>query len=485
MSEDRLREDVKKKGVLGVLYFLGNSSYGAGLGLIANFFFTIYLTPAEYGLYFIVLSLITIFTYFTDLGFAASLVQKKDPEEEEFYIAFTIQLLLVTTVVTVGVILTPLLIAQYKLTTAGIGLYIAMLVSLFILSLKSIPSTRLERTLEYSKIVMTQAVEQTLFYTVSIIFLLLHFGVYALAIAVVIRSLVGVSLIYYFTGWRPRIKFNMARARSILKFGIPFQSNVFLAIVKDELLNMYLVQQLGFSAMGYVGWAKKWAEAPLRVVLDNTNRVMFPIFSRYQDDKERVGKTLEKVVFYNSLILLPVLAGIYIIMPLLVEIIPKYQKWETALSSFNFFLISALFVSFTTPFITVFNSIGKVIYSVRFMVLWIILNWTVVPVSIMFMGFQGVGVAFAINSLSFVFVIYVLKRLVPFHFWASVRMPITATAGMLVCLLLIKSSVFDPYILTATLVITGPIIYGLLLYLMGGAKAFHEVKHIFLQPATQ
>ncbi|MEK7499446.1 MAG: oligosaccharide flippase family protein, partial [Patescibacteria group bacterium] len=194
------------------------------------FFFTIYLTPAEYGLYFIVLSLITIFTYFTDLGFAASLVQKKDPEEEEFYIAFTIQLLLVTTVVTVGVILTPLLIAQYKLTTAGIGLYIAMLVSLFILSLKSIPSTRLERTLEYSKIVMTQAVEQTVFYTISIIFLLLHFGVYALAIAVLVRSLIGVTLIYYFTGWRPHIKFNMARARSILKFGIPFQSNVFLAI---------------------------------------------------------------------------------------------------------------------------------------------------------------------------------------------------------------------------------------------------------------
>ncbi|MEK7499447.1 MAG: oligosaccharide flippase family protein [Patescibacteria group bacterium] len=254
--------------------------------------------------------------------------------------------------------------------------------------------------------------------------------------------------------------------------------------LKDELLNMYLVQQLGFSAMGYVGWAKKWAEAPLRVVLDNTNRVMFPIYSRYQDDKERVGKTLEKVVFYNSLILLPIMAGVYIIMPLLVEIIPQYQKWEVALSSFNFFLISALFVSFTTPFITVFNSIGKVIYSVRFMVLWIVLNWTVVPLSIMFMGYQGVGIAFAINSLSFVFVIYVLKRLVPFHFWSSVRMPITATAGMLLCLLLIKSSVFDPYILTTTLVITGPIIYGLLLYLMGGSKVFQEVKHIFIQPTV-
>ena len=142
--------DIKKKGALGVLLFLGNSSYTAALALIANFFFTIYLSPAQYGLYFIVLSLITIFTYFTDLGLAASLVQKKEPEEEEFYIAFTLQLILVSAVVVVGAMLTPLLVKQYSLTSPGIVLYLSMLGSLFLLSLKSIPSTRLDRSLAYS-----------------------------------------------------------------------------------------------------------------------------------------------------------------------------------------------------------------------------------------------------------------------------------------------------------------------------------------------
>ncbi len=471
--------DIKKKGALGVLLFLGNSSYTAALALIANFFFTIYLSPAQYGLYFIVLSLITIFTYFTDLGLAASLVQKKEPEEEEFYIAFTLQLILVSAVVVVGAMLTPLLVKQYSLTSPGIVLYLSMLGSLFLLSLKSIPSTRLERSLAYSKIVLTQAIEQTVFYGLSILLLLLNFGIYSLAIGVVARSCIGVILIYTFTRWQPHLRFNMSKARGILKFGIPFQSNVFLAIAKDELLNIYLVQQLGFAAMGYVGWAKKWAEAPIRIILDNTNRVMFPIFSRYQEDKQKIGAALEKILFYNSLTLMPVFAGAYVLMPTLVDVIPKYHKWDMALSSFNFFLVSSLFVSLTTPFITVFNAMGKVSYSVRFMILWIVLNWTVVPISIMIWGFQGVSVAFAINSSSFLLVIYILKRIVPFNFWGSIRIPLAASAAMLLCLMLETAIIHSSYIRFAGLLISGPLLYGLFIYLFKGTEPFREIVEVF------
>ena len=36
-------DHVKSRGLRGILYFLGNSSYAAALGLVANLFFTIYL----------------------------------------------------------------------------------------------------------------------------------------------------------------------------------------------------------------------------------------------------------------------------------------------------------------------------------------------------------------------------------------------------------------------------------------------------------
>ena len=426
---------------MGIIYFFGNSSYAAVLGLIANLVFTIFLTPAEYGLYFIVLSLIAIFNYFTDLGLAAALIQKKDPQEEEFQTAFTIQLGLVSFIIILGLLLIPLIQFYYHFDHSGVSLYLAMLFSLFLLSFKSVPSVRLERHLDYSKIVLTQAVESTLFYGTSILLMFFGFRIYALVGGILIRSVIGVFLIYYFTRWHPKLHFDKTIAKSILKFGIPFQSNVFLAFIKDDLLNLYLANRLGLAGIGYVGWAKKWAEAPLRIIMDNVNRVLFPVFSRFQDDREKIRTGVEKIIFYNSLILMPTLVGAYLIMPSFVNIVPKYQKWLIALPSFNFFLISSLLVSFASPLINIFNSMGRVKTSVKFMLLWIILNWTVVPFLVGIYGFMGVSLAFSLNALSFVFVWSRMRALVGADFLSSLKKPVISSLFMLLSVKISQSYV--------------------------------------------
>lgn len=467
--------EIKRRGIMGALFFLGNSGYMAILGLIANLLFTIYLTPAQYGLYFIVLSITASFNYFTDLGLAAALVQKKEPKESEFYTAFTLQFILVSCVVTIAILLTPLLVNSQSIDIAGRNLYLAMIFSLFILSFKSIPSTRLERSLNYKVIVWIQAIEQTVFYTLSAILLIMGFGLTALTVSVIVRSIIGTTLIYYNTRWVPRFQIDRLHVRSILSFGIPFQSNVFLAFLKDELLNMYLAATLGLTAMGYIGWAKKWAEAPLRIVADNTNRVLFPIFSKVQDDTEKLRKGIEKALEYNSLVLMPMFMGAFFCMPLIVDIIPKYSKWEIAIPSFNLFIFSALCVSFISPLINVFNATGRVKISVSFMILWVVLNWTIVPVLARILGFQGVAVAFAINSLTFVFVIARMKKYVQFSFFNSIRIPFIATIIMGIVLFAIRSVLpFSSIVLLITMILTGGITYLLSLYLITGGKVMSD-----------
>jgi O-antigen/teichoic acid export membrane protein len=347
---------------------------------------------------------------------------------------------------------------------------------LFILSFKSIPSTRLERQLAYSKIVLTQVIESTTFYAISIILLLAGFKIYALTFAVIARSLIGTFFIYFFTRWIPKFTFNKKYAKRILSYGIPFQSNVLLAFVKDDLLNLYLASQLGLSAMGYVGWAKKWAETPLKIIMDNVNRVLFPIFSKFQDNKERLALMIEKVIFFSSLILMPVLAGAFFTMPYMIVIIPKYLKWEVAITSFNFFLLSALFVSFTSPFINVFNAIGKVKTSVKFMLLWIVLNWTVVPLMISKFGFTGVSIAFAINSLSFILVVLKLKRMVNFSFLKAIKVPALSTLVMSLIVYLAQVVLaFSPVYELLITAIVGASSYFLIIYILTQGKFISEI----------
>lgn len=472
-------ENVKRQGFLGILYFLSNSSYAAILGLVANLIFTIFLTPAEYGLYFIVLSLIAIFNYFTDLGLAAALIQKKEPKEEEFYTAFTIQFFLISFVVLLGLLILPLVKNLYQFSPTGEHLYLAMLFSLFCLSFKSVPSARLERKLDYGKIVLTQAVENTFFYGLSIIFLLLGMRIYALVIGIVVRSLVGVFLIYYFTRWKPRFFFSAKHAKGILSFGLPFQSNVLLAFVKDDLLNLYLANRLGLSGIGYVGWAKKWAEAPLRIVMDNVNRVIFPIFSKFQTEPDKVKKGIEKLLFYNSLLLVPLLLGAYLTMPLFIQVIPKYQKWAEAVTGFNYFLISSLLVSFYSPLISIFNSLGKVKTSVKFMLLWIALNWTVVPLLIGIYGFTGVGIAFGVNSFGFILVWLKMRQFTAVNFVNSLKKPVLAGIFMLLLTKLVQNLLITPASQTLIIsILIGASSYSLMILFLTKGGFIKEIKEL-------
>jgi O-antigen/teichoic acid export membrane protein len=477
-------KDIKRKGLLGVIFFLGNSSYAAALGLVANLIFTIFLTPAEYGLYFIVLSLITIFNYFTDLGLAAALIQKKSPKEEEFYTAFTIQFFLVTIVVFVGLLFSPLISSWYRFNSTGLHLYWAMLFSLFCLSFKSVPSVRLERKLDYSKIVLTQIIENTLFYGISIVLMLLGLRIYALVVAIIFRSIAGVGLIYWFTRWRPALFLNIKYARGILSFGLPFQANVLLAFVKDDLLNLYMAQRLGLSGIGYIGWAKKWAEAGLRIVMDNVNRVVFPIFSKFQDDTDKIKKGLEKLLFYNSLVLLPILLGAYLTMPFFMQVIPKYQKWISAVPAFNFFLISSFLVSLYSPIISIFNALGKVKTSVKFMLLWIALNWTVVPVMITVYGYTGVGAAFAFNSLGFLLVWRKIRQFATVNFWASLKAPVLSGVLMF---LVVKASQSLPggvYWHLGTSILLGIIVYSASIWFLTRGSFIGEIRQLLQKKAS-
>src|SRR3989304_996250 len=65
-----------KRIITSVMSLFFQSGYSAFLGLAANLVLTILLTPAIFGMYITVLSIISLLNYFSDIGLAASLKQK-------------------------------------------------------------------------------------------------------------------------------------------------------------------------------------------------------------------------------------------------------------------------------------------------------------------------------------------------------------------------------------------------------------------------
>lgn len=393
---------------LGFLFF--QSGYSALLGLFANIVITVLAAKDVFGIYSTTLATISIFNYLSDVGLAGALIQKKEVHEDDLKTVFTVQQILILLLVITGLLATPYVMRFYNLTGRAEFLYYAILVSFFVSSLKTIPSILLERRINFKEIVKVQVVENTLFYAIVSIFIILKFDIYSFAFAVITRSLVGTLLIYWISPWQPVFGINIQALRSLLSFGIPFQANSFLALLKDDLMVIFLGKTLGLASLGEIMWAKKWAEAPIRIVMDNVTKILFPLVSRLQEDGDNMKKAVVSTIWIQFAILAPTVLAAAIAMPYIVSYIPKYSKWEPALPIFYIFCISAVFSTLSTPLLNVFNALKKPKIPLAFMTFWTASTWILSPPAISMFGPIGFAYVQLALSSSFILILVLTKH---------------------------------------------------------------------------
>ena len=451
MEQGNINASIKRKSFISAFSLFFQSGYSAVLGFVANLILTILLSPSVFGIYITVLSIIAFLNYFSDVGLAASLIQKKNITDADIKTTFTAQQILIITVILIGFFATSAVRNFYNLPTDAIYLYWALLISFFLSSLKTIPSIFLERKIQFQKIVFVQIVENSVFYITISILALLGFGLHSFTFAVILRSITGLVLIYSLSFWMPRIGISIVSLKELLSFGLPFQASSFLAIFKDELITLYLGKVVGFQALGLIGFAKKWAEAPIRIIMDNVSKVVFPLISRFQSDKRAIKNLSEKILYYQSSLLAPLLIGLMLIMPKLIEIIPNYNKWKPALPLFYIFAVSSLIVSYSAPFMNILNALGKVKTTFLFMTFFTALIWVLTPTLTSMFGPIGFPIAHLIVSVFYLLVIIKAKSIIKFEFIKPIYAFLISALIMGFLISFIKSAVI--------MIVSGALIY--------------------------
>lgn len=429
--DDNYLAIVGRKATVGVLTLIGRTAVLQLIAVVATFLLTILLDPEVYGIFFIVSAIVAFLNYFSDIGLAAALIQKKEHlTAEDLETTFTIQQLVVFTTVIISMILSPWFASLYRLNGDGLLLLQALIIAFFLSSLKTIPSILLERDLEFNKLIIPQVVETIFFYGSAILFAYLGWGISSFTIAVFLRGLSGLVVMYLIRPWRPRFGIQKSPAKRLLTYGIPFQLNSVLALIKDDLFIVFLGSILSFREIGFIGWAKKWAEMPLRLFMDNIIRVTFPAYSRLQHDTIALTKAVEKALFYLILFITPLVLEMIVLVHPIMVFIPQYSKWEPAILSFYFFALGVVLSAISSPLVNALNAIGKIRITLRLMLLWTILTWTLIPLFVHFWGFVGVALGILVISTTVIIVISIARKYIPFSLVRSTAKPLILSLGL-------------------------------------------------------
>ncbi len=410
-------QKIKKRSVSGAVSYFIRTGFINVIGFISAAILGVYLSPEDFGVYGIVLQIIGLLTFVSDVGLAAALIQKKEtPKLADYRTAFTLQQILswVIVIAATAIGLSPLF--KEKAGDAGFWILVATALSFPLATIKTVSSVMLERKLNFSKLVLPQIVEQIVF-QVTLLYLVLNGkGVLSFAYAIIIRSIVGTVVMMYLQPWKIGFAWDKPALKSLLGFGAKFQVNDLLARVKDQLFYLVLGLTLSNKEFGYINWAKQWSMYPYSLTVQNVMAITFPTFSRLQGHTQLLKKAIEKSLFFITIILFPMLAGMIVLSGPLVLVLPVYAKWQPAILSLILFTASIGWSAISTPLTNALTAIGKINTTLWLMVMWIILTWIVTPICIWVFGFNGVAVAaFCISFTSFV-PLYFVNKVVPLAF---------------------------------------------------------------------
>lgn len=436
------------------------------------------LTQDVFGTFGIISFIVfTFLSFFSDIGFGAALIQKKeDLTDEDTRTTFTIQQSLVTLLLVVGWLVSPMLSRFYNLGDQGMWLIRVLSLALFVTSFKTIPSIILERRLQFEKLVIPEIVETIVYNALAVYLALSGYGVWSLVIAILARVVSGAILLNLLAPWRLGWSFSLSSARSLFSFGVPYQLNSVLALIKDNITPTLIAYWYGPAAVGFVNLAQNIATRPMEII-NIVSRVMFPAYSRIQHDQERLKRWIEKSVSFMAYLYFPAITGLLITARPILEYLyaDKSGKWLPALPTLLLFLGGAFPIILTTTYTNALYALGRPKVVLALMVLYTVLTWGLGAPLIYKFGYVGIALAgIIITYLTLPLVVREMRKVVPVSTYHVLQKPILASAIMgLITYVVNRYLTVDLVTLLLTIGV-GMVTYSVAIFLLDGPRLKEE-----------
>lgn len=291
--------DVNRRAKKGIRELLVREGALMGLTFAGGVVLARVLDPIDFGLFGITTFLVNVLALFGDCGLAPSLIQRKKALSDlDLRVGFTLQQVLVTSVVVLIWVAAPWLAGLYPEAPPELMWLIRVLAfSLYLTTWRSMSALQLERSLNYRRLALVEVVEKLSYQVIVVGLAVLGFGVWSLIAGVLAQGVLGTGLVYRLAPWRVRLAFDRAIAREILAYGIPYQTHRIVGNMKNWLAPTLVAALIGPEAVGFLMWGGGNGRWPLRL-LRNVMRVSFPHFSRLQDHPAEVERLLSKYQGY-------------------------------------------------------------------------------------------------------------------------------------------------------------------------------------------
>jgi O-antigen/teichoic acid export membrane protein len=267
------------------------------------------LTPNDYGL----MSLASILTgyveIFSELGLGAAIVQRDKISQNELSSNFWFSILVG---LTFSVVAFGLAYPTAWIFNEPRVLPITKLIAVLFLigGTMIVPFNMLMREMRFKAIGIIQLAAVAVS-SGSMLWMASHgFGVWTLIVGTILMRSMIVLLVFATLRWFPTLHFRWSEVRPFLRFGINVAASRSLFFVFQRSDVFVIGKVLGTQSLGFYSFAVQLASMPTDKIAALINQVSYPVFARFQNDREGFQDVFLRTNRYLSILASPLyLAG--------------------------------------------------------------------------------------------------------------------------------------------------------------------------------
>lgn len=207
---------------------------------------------------------------------------------------------------------------------------------------------------------------------VSVITALILRSVWAFVFGALAGKLTTAMISYILHDYRPYPEFDREKAREIIGFGkwILFSSAIlFFATQGDDAFVGWF---LGAGALGFYQVAYRLSSAPSSEITGVVSQVVFPTYSKVQDDVAKLQKAFYRTVQLVALLAIPMTVGIVVVTPSFVHGFLG-GDWEPMILSMQVLAIWGGIRALSATVGPLFQAIGQPEINAKLQAIWLVL----------------------------------------------------------------------------------------------------------------
>lgn len=294
---------------------MGNISKGLGwtalerfstqfIQLVLGIVIARFVTPDEYGILGILLIFTTIAQIFIDSGLGSALIYRNKIDAEGLGTVFVFNFLISSVFAGLIYISSPYAESFFNIPHLAQYLQVCLLI-VFANNFVVVPTAILKIRLDFKSLALANFWSSTLGGIVGVYFAYNGYGVWALVIMTICKSLLSCVLLFAHSRWLPTLKFSTSIFLDLYRYAIKIFSASFITTFVEQLSSFAIGKFLNPFSLGIFTRSNQFANVPCTSFGQIVTTVLFPSFVTLTNDKDKLFETYHKCLKIIAFISFP------------------------------------------------------------------------------------------------------------------------------------------------------------------------------------